>query len=48
MGLNIIPSWIKRATIKLLFKVSRFFHDLQVNALLTKKYIYIFVIKEFT
>ena len=39
MGLNIIPSWIKRATIKLLFKVSRFFHDLQVNALLTKIFV---------
>ena len=32
----IIPSSINRTTMNLLLKVSRFFHDLQVNVLLTK------------
>ena len=34
--LNIILSRINRTTMNLLLKVSRFFHDLQVNVLLTK------------
>ena len=34
--LNMILSRINRTTMNLLLKVSRFFHDLQVNVLLTK------------
>ena len=40
--LNMILSRINRTTMNLLLKVSRFFHDLQVNDLLTK----IFVVLE--
>ena len=37
--LNIIVGRINRTTMNLLLRVSRFFHDLQVNVLLTKVFL---------
>ena len=36
---DIVLSRINRITVNLLLKVSRFFHDLQVNDLLTKTFL---------